>query len=115
MRTAWHKCGASTIAFQRDTVATRGIRYLSSISSRTSHICFLVALLRLQDGFSVTFHLCCCLELVLGVDPAVIGGVSILLADPAVIGVVSILLADGARIESIMNHSHNTSVSVMSR
>ena len=56
----------------------------------------------LARGFSVTLHLCCCFELVLGVDPAASG-------------VVSTLLADGTRMEAIMNHSHNTSVSVLSR
>jgi hypothetical protein len=40
---------------------------------------------------------------------------SILGVEPAPSRVVSILLADGTRIETIMNHSHNTSVSVMSR
>jgi hypothetical protein len=92
----WHdiRVGVRTIVFQGDTDATRGIRFLRN---RTSHIFFLVVLLRLQDGFSVTLHLCCCLELILDVEPA-----------PS--SVVSILRADGARIE--VHHSHNTTLSV---
>jgi hypothetical protein len=79
---------------ERDTVATRVIRFLSN---RTRHICILVALPRLQDVFRVDLHLCCDFEAVLGIDPTVIG-------------VVSILLADGVRIEGIMNHSRHTTV-----
>ena len=71
------RVGASTFAFQRNTVATRFIRF---IGSKTSHICFLSALLRLEDVFSVALHLDCLRKLVFGIEPAPVGVVSILLA-----------------------------------
>ena len=72
---------ASTIAFQRDTIETLFILFISR--KKTSHQGFLIALFRLQDVFSVALHLGGFLELVLGVEPATMGVVSILLADGA--------------------------------
>ena len=86
------RVGTCTIAVERGTIGALSMRF---ISRKTSHIDFLIDLLRLQDVLSVTLHLCCCLEFVLDIDPSVSG-------------VVSILLADGPRMKAIMNHSHNS-------
>ncbi len=51
------------------------------ISKKTGHECFLI--LRLQDDFSVTLHLGCFRKLVLGVVPATLGIVSVLVAEGA--------------------------------
>ena len=72
------RVGTCTIAVERGTIGALFIRF---ISRKTSHIDFLIDLLRLQDVFSVALHLDCLLELVLVVEPATMGVVSILLAD----------------------------------
>ena len=84
MKPTWYTVDAVTdahaIVFQRDTIGTLFVLF---IRKKTSRICFLIALFRLQDVFSVALHLGFFLELVLGVEPATMGVVSILLADGA--------------------------------
>jgi hypothetical protein len=66
------------ISFQTDTIGTLFVLFNRK---KTIRICFLIAHFRLQDVFRVSLHLDCFLELVLGVEPATMGVVSILLAD----------------------------------